>query len=220
VTAKTLECTQIVGYMLVMIAVLGSGVSCSKEAPEPDKKPKKQNAQSKVSPRQEEEVSHVTLGKTDNQEKLVSTGKEVKVEPNDVEINRPAQILFWRSGAKRQLNANEAWVAKLRRDCEVVFISSDDLLKEAVTQWTLEKVRTGEALELLYQKQQHFNVRVGTKSMYIDGLLIPLKPLHGNTVVIYHRLGSYSAGPLINTEGKKITDQLRQVLVEHDFLAE
>lgn len=214
---KTLGYIKTIGWILVTIALLQSGVSCSKETPD-SKKRVEQKAQNRASPKQEEEVSQVTVSKIDKREGLVSTGKEIKVEPNDVEISRSAQILLWRLGAKKELDGTEPWGTKLQHDCETLFISADDILKEAVTKWTLERVRAGEAIELLYRKEQHFKVRAGTKSMHVDGLLIPLKPLHGNTAVIYHRLGSYSAGPLINTQGKKITDQLTETLKKHGLI--
>lgn len=219
-SAKTLCCMKTVGLTLFIVTFLGFGASCSRKAPDSDKKDKQQNTKTDVFLKEEKKDANLGIGTTGKQENLVFNAREIKVEPNDVKISRSAQIFLWQSGAKKELDGAEPWVTKLQHDCEALFISADDILKEAITKWTLERVRAGEAIELLYRKEQHFKVRTGTKSMHVDGLLIPLKPLHGNSAVIYHRLGSYSAGPLINTEGKKITDHLRQMLVEHAVLAE
>jgi len=219
--AKSPDLMKTTVYTLVMIAISGSGISCYKEIPDSDSDIKnvEESVQSDVFLEQEKRGTQSAVSEPNDQGNSVSNAEGGKVKPKKMEISRSARVFLWQAGAKKEIGRAEPWVINLQRDCETLFLSADDILKEAVTKWTLQRTRADNAIELLYEEKQHFKVRVApTKSMHVDGLLIPLKPLHGNTAVIYHRLGSYSAGPLINTAGKQMIDQLTETLKNHGLL--
>lgn len=208
---KTIVC------ILVVVAILGFGVSCSKETPDSDSSIVEQKYRNRASPKQIE-ASQLTVGKTCKQEVLVSAYEEEKMKQDDVENSRSAQIFIWQSGIKKQLDQDQLWVSDLQGTCQQLLISADDALWEVVTEEILRKARREVAIELRYQEAWRFQTEFQKDPIEIDGFLIPLQTLHRDTAVIYHRLGSYSAGPLINTQGKKITDQLNETLKKQGLI--
>ena len=131
--------------------------------------------------------------------------------------NMLPKIFLWRSGKKTKLNSKQQWVIQLITECEKLFTSGNNVLREIVTKWTLEEAKSKEALEIIYPKPIKFRVAIAPGTLCVDGLLIPLNPLHNNTAVIYHRMGSYSAGPVINTRGKIVLDKIKQILKTQDY---
>lgn len=126
--------------------------------------------------------------------------------------NMLPKIFLWKSGKKKKLDSEQQWVIQILKECEELFSSGDSILKEIVTKWTLEKARDKEALEIIYPKAVKFRIAIAPGTLCVDGLLIPLNPLHNNTVVIYYRMGTYSAGPIVNTKGKIVLDKIKQIL--------
>ena len=134
--------------------------------------------------------------------------------------NMLPKIFLWRLGKKKKLDSKQQWVIQVLRECEGMLTSGDGVLKEIVNRWTLEKVRNKEALEIIYPNPIKFMVTIASGNLRVDGLLIPLNPLYHDTAVVYYRMGNYSAGPVMNTNGKKIIDNIRQVLIEKGLVVQ
>jgi hypothetical protein len=71
---------------------------------------------------------------------------------------------------------------------------------------------------VVYAQPREFSVRVRKGTLTAQRLLIPLEPIHAETVIIYHGMDNYSAGPLLNIKGKAVTDRLQREFVDKGYM--
>jgi hypothetical protein len=126
-------------------------------------------------------------------------------------------VIIWHRGSAQELEAGQRLADEVRSQCEGLLRSADDRLWEVVTEEALARARNGLAVEIRYGKMHKVVVPSSENPEEIDGFLLPLKPVHGDTIVIYLHRHGFLAGPLIASRGRIVVERLAERLAGAGF---
>lgn len=100
---------------------------------------------------------------------------------------------------------------KLKTVIEEILITADDMLREAVFEDTIQKIKNHEsAVEIIYENSREFQISAYQRSIKIDRILIPLSGYYSSRTTIFYGNKGYSSGPYVNS--KKNIQRIKELI--------
>jgi hypothetical protein len=115
-------------------------------------------------------------------------------------------------------SASQSHVA-LKAIAEEFLITSNNALYEAVTSSLVSKVKSQQALEVIYAEPKSFqisNPAFARSEIKVDRILIPLEGNYAPRTVVYGD-GYYSSGPFLNDQGDRIIQRIKEITTKLNY---
>jgi len=123
------------------------------------------------------------------------------------------KILFYKNGIKKEISLNKTQLDSLSQNIQKLIEGIDDEARLVVDEERLDEIRKNdEVIEILFEKPIKFTSK-DFSNYSIGKILIPVSgDLSGteneNGVIIFLGEKIYDSSPYINTNGKKLVDEV------------